>query len=340
MNPTGGNNTTLSETGGRTLKPLGYQVAEYIIIILGFCANSFICFAFSYYRRIRTVNNYFVLNLAITDMLLIFLLGLWIAVPSILKTLTDEQGSKFVLFITTFETFCSSASIATLTVLSYDRFSSVTKPLHYTANITGRKAVVFIVFIWLYATVMALLGLTTELPTQKFYDYGYLPLLVLCNVMIPLAITLYCYITIFVIASRHLRHNPHGRNQDVSSPANVLAKNLKIAMHILVLVAPLSLCWSTYYTISVIDNYCYDCIFCCISTLQDWIISNMTHILGTVDPIIYILLTKDLRKIIFGWFACHNRRLFVSETFHLSATRATTSQGSPSSPTGRRLVEM
>lgn len=332
-------NVTLPNLGDSTSRPLGYAIATYTIIVLGSGANFFICFVFAYYQRIRTVNNYFVFNLAISDMLLIFQLCVYEALPSIQKTLTtDKQWKIMRLFLITFETFCGSASIATLTVISYDRYYAVTKPLHYTANITTRKAALFIVCIWLYATAIGLLQLLSELPNESAFKYGYIPFLALCNVVFSLAITLYCYITIFMIASSHLRHNPH-RSQDANSPASILTKNLKIAIHILVLVAPLVLCWSAYYTIAVIPVYCEDCLPDTLPYPAEFFISMTSNILATIDPIIYIFLTKDFRKILFGCFRRRNRR-FNSETFHLSTTKATTSQASPASPSERRFVEM
>lgn len=337
MTSSEGNDTTLKNTGGSTHNSLG--IVEYVIIILGFGANSFICFAFAYYRRIRTVNNYFVVNLAISDMMLLLLLCIWKGTQANLKTVKDER--EYFLFLAIFEVFCTTASIVSVAVLSYDRFLSVTKPLHYTTFITRRKALLVIAYIWFHSAVIGLLGLTSELPNKEVFKFGYAPLLALCNLLLPLAITLYCYIKIFLIASRHLRHNPH-QNQDVNETATILTKNLKIGFHILVLVAPLLMFWTAYYTVSVVEIYCPECIFCknCITPLEDWIISNMGSILASVNPIIYIFLTKDFRKIIFSWFERNNRPLFVSETFHLSTTKATTTQASPVSYAERRFPEM
>lgn len=308
--------------------------ATYLIVVLGFCANSFICFAFCYYRRIRTVHNYFVFNLAISDLLALVSLCLFLAFPAMLKTMSDENGKILEMVLIMFETFCGSASIANLTVISYDRYYSVTKPLHYTANITHRKAVLFIVCIWGYALVVALLQLFYFVP--DVFKYGYSPFLALFNSVIPLAVTLYCYITIFIIASSHLRNNPH-RSQDPNAPANILTKNLKISFHILVLVAPLLVCWSYYYAIIVVEVYCLDCIR--LTPFENWMVSMLTHIMALVDPLIYIFLTKDFRKIIFSCFKPGNRPYSVSETFHLSTTRSTNAHASPGTGSETRIMD-
>lgn len=329
-------NTTLPNDDDFQESSLELDIATYIIVVLGFCANFFICFAFAYYRRIRTVHNYFVLNLAISDMMLIVSLCLFIALPAMKKTLSKEDGENLRQALIVFEVFCSSASIANLTVISYDRYYSVTKPLHYTANITRRKAVLFIVCIWAYALPVGLLQLLWLLPNKDYFKYGYIPLLGLFNSVIPLVITLFCYITIFFIASSHLRNNPH-RSQEPNAPTNILIKNLKISFHILVLVAPLLVCWSSYYAITVIEVYCEDCIS--LTIFEDWLISLMAHILATIDPIIYVFLTKDFRKIIFGCFKSGNQPFSVSETFHLSTTKSTNSHALPATGSETRIVD-
>lgn len=325
------NNNVLEEK-----KPLALTIATYTVVVLGFCANSFICFAFACYRRIRTVHNYFVLNLAISDLLLIVSLCLFLALPAMEKTLSEEEGVNLGEALIIFEVFCASASIANLTIISYDRYYSVTKPLHYTANITRRKAVLFIVCIWGYALIVALLQLLYFLPNKDYFNYGYIPFLGLFNSVLPLAITLYCYITIFIIASSHLRNNPH-RSQDPNAPTNILTKNLKISFHILVLVAPLLVCWSSYYAITVIEVYCKGCIH--LTAFEDWVISMMSHILAAIDPIIYIFLTKDFRKILFGCFKSGNRPYSVSETFHLSTTKSTNSHALPATGSETRIID-
>lgn len=337
MNNSTEKNTTLSNLDPeKEERPLELTIATYTVIVLGFFANSFICFAFAFYRRIRTVHNYFVLNLAISDILLIVLLCLFEALPAMLKTLSKEDGLNLQQALMAFDVFFASASIANLTVISYDRYYSVTKPLHYTANITRRKAVLFIVCIWGYALVVGLLQLLIILPNGDYFNYGFIPFLALFDLVIPVAVTLYCYITIFIIASRHLRNNPH-RSQDLNAPTNILTKNLKISFHILVLVAPLLVCWSSFFSITVIEVYCVNCIR--LTVFENWLFSMMASILATIDPIIYMLLTKDFRKILFGCFKSGNRPYSVSETFHLSTTKSTNSHAMPATGSESRIID-
>ena len=331
MNDSSGNESSTNYSSPEL--PLDLVVLTYGIIVLGFSGNGFICAAFVFNRKIRTVNNYFVFNLAVSDLLLIVSLCLVMVWPAIEKALPDEDDMKVIFSLIVFETFCGSASIANITVIGYDRYYAVKKPLHYSAHMTHRKAVVLIACIWCYSAVAALLQLISRSPDRNVYRFGYLPFLALCNVLIPLATTLYCYTSIFIIALGHLRNNPH-RNLDASSAACMLSKNLKIALNIIALIVPLLVCWNIFYIITVVEHVCESCgdSSCCIpltSAYSQWIISDMAHIVATFDPIVYICLTKDFRKIIFGWFRGRTRPHLVSETFRLSTTYFNNASNSP-----------
>ena len=133
-------NASLSNEDDTGLKiPLGYHIVAYLAIVLGFSANPFICFSFAYFRRVRSVNNYFVVNLAVIDILFIILLCIQIAAPALQKRMSTDNFYylKETLLIT--EQFCYSGCMAAVTIISYDRYYSVTKPLHYYTNITHQR---------------------------------------------------------------------------------------------------------------------------------------------------------------------------------------------------------
>ncbi|XP_022783494.1 histamine H2 receptor-like [Stylophora pistillata] len=329
MNNSTTTNVSDTETGSKI--PLGYHIVAYMVLVLGFSANSFICFSFAYFRRVRSLNNYFVVNLAVIDILFLVLLCFQLAAPALKKKMLLKDFSYLVEALIIIETFCYSACVAAVTIISYDRYYAVTKPLHYTTSITHTKAIIFIGSNWTYATVMALLQFLIYLPNENYFKYGYLSLMGLTNALIPLIVVLYCYVKIFIIASRHLRHNPH-RGRDRNGEASVFSKNLRIAFHILVLVAPILLFWSAFCAVTITEFHCSDCIRD-FSTLGI-IMSMGPNVTASVDPIIYIFLTKDFREIICGWFRLHSP-FPVSETFHLSTTKSTNHQVLPAS---ERLV--
>ena len=57
------------------------------------------------------------------------------------------------------DSFCEIASIATLTVISADRYFKISKPFRYRARMNTRKSVIVIVNVWLIAAITATLGM-------------------------------------------------------------------------------------------------------------------------------------------------------------------------------------
>lgn len=100
----------------------GYIVAFVLIIVLGVGGNSGVIWIVLYHRRMRTVTNYFLINLALADMS-ISLLNVCFSFP-------------FNLYYQWFfgETYCpinnlmgitpTCASVFTMIAMSWDRFAS------------------------------------------------------------------------------------------------------------------------------------------------------------------------------------------------------------------------
>lgn len=86
----------------------------------------------------------------------------------------------------------------------------------------------------------------------------------------------------------------------------------------IVLVAPPLLYWTIYNVVSASDEYFEPVQFNCLS---EYFFSMGPSFVATIDPIVYIILTRDFRDIITAWFKCPSRRNFVSETYDLPVMR-------------------
>ncbi|XP_048761624.2 neuropeptide FF receptor 2-like isoform X2 [Ostrea edulis] len=110
--------------------------------------------------KMRTVTNYYILNLAISDML-VGLFAMWIH-------LVDDLTQGWVLgsFLCKFNPFLQitamCASVFTLVAIAGDRFFAIVFPLK--SRVTQRKVSVIIIVIWLAALAIAL-------PVLFFYAY-------------------------------------------------------------------------------------------------------------------------------------------------------------------------
>ncbi|XP_061175179.1 neuropeptide FF receptor 2-like [Saccostrea echinata] len=110
--------------------------------------------------KMRNVTNYYILNLAISDML-VGLFAIWIH-------LVDDLTQGWVLgsFLCKFNPFMQitamCASVFTLVAIAGDRFFAIVFPLK--SRVTQRKVSVIIIVIWLAAIAIAL-------PVLFFYAY-------------------------------------------------------------------------------------------------------------------------------------------------------------------------
>ncbi|XP_072395451.1 neuropeptide SIFamide receptor-like [Diabrotica undecimpunctata] len=136
-----------------------YCVAYLLVFALGLVGNFFVIAVVFRSPRMRTVTNFFIVNLAVADILVIvfclpatlmsnifvpWILGWWMC-----KTVPYIQGVSV------------AASVYSLVAVSLDRFLAIWWPLK--CQITKRRARIIIIFIWFVA-------LTTTIPWAIFFD--------------------------------------------------------------------------------------------------------------------------------------------------------------------------
>ncbi|CAH1794955.1 unnamed protein product [Owenia fusiformis] len=124
-----------------------------IIGIFAIGGNGIIISMFFIHKFLRTAANYYIINLALAD-LLVASLAMWIK-P--VEDLTDGWvlgtfGCKFNIFI---QMSGMCASVFTLSVISVDRFFAIVLPLKPRITKHKRKALVLITSIWTMAVIIA-----------------------------------------------------------------------------------------------------------------------------------------------------------------------------------------
>lgn len=117
------------------------------IFLVGVLGNSLTCAVILRYRVMQTPTNYYLLSLAVSD-LLVLLLGMPLELYELWRNypfLLGEEGCYFRTFL--FETVCF-ASILNVTALSVERYVAVVHPLKvkYTATRTHVKKVILVLW--------------------------------------------------------------------------------------------------------------------------------------------------------------------------------------------------
>ena len=198
-----------------------------IIITISIIGNLMVCFAFKVNKNLRTVSNFFILSLAVSDMITTIFVMPW-DMEIILKKDYWSYGNTFCKFYTTVYLLSAPASTVNLLAVSIDRYRLIRDPFAYKRQTTPFRAMIMIMLIWVYSTLMAFLPLmgwkdtspwpsnnnderncttsNSTIPTCSFdIAWAYSIMMSVLNFVIPPLIMTVIYFKIYQIARGHIR---------------------------------------------------------------------------------------------------------------------------------------
>ncbi|XP_052127345.1 uncharacterized protein LOC113208546 isoform X2 [Frankliniella occidentalis] len=117
------------------------------VFIGGLVGNALVCLAVYRNHTMRTVTNYFIVNLAVAD----FLVILMCLPPTVLWDVTETwfMGTALCKIVLYFQTVSVTVSVLTLTTISVDRWYAICFPLKFKSTTSRAKKAIII--IWLLA---------------------------------------------------------------------------------------------------------------------------------------------------------------------------------------------
>ncbi|OWF38298.1 5-hydroxytryptamine receptor 1D-like [Mizuhopecten yessoensis] len=193
------------------------EVINYGIIVFGvfvitatILGNSLVILAIIVDKKLRRVGNIFIVNLAVSDILV----GAIVSPLSLVYQITGEWpfGRQLCDLWISVDIICCTASILNLCVISYDRYNAISQPLKYAKHRTTRRALTLVTLVWLYSCCIALpplLGWSkpTEMTShglnncQVTRHVGYTFYSTIGAFYLPLCIMVCFYARIFVVTS-------------------------------------------------------------------------------------------------------------------------------------------
>ena len=197
------------------LAGLGFLLA--LVITMTICGNLLVCVTIMTNKRLQNPTNYFVMSLAMTDLLL----GVIVLPFSVLLTLSPTWpfGAIFCnIYLSCDVTLCT-VSILTLFAISLDRYFAVNKPLRYQQKMSARIVWKSTMGIWLFSIIMAFvpIHLGWNSPTMEVQNHahpevctfelnkGYALLVSVGTYFAPLAIMCVVYTKVLSVAKRQVR---------------------------------------------------------------------------------------------------------------------------------------
>ncbi|XP_072251971.1 alpha-1A adrenergic receptor-like [Leuresthes tenuis] len=205
-NSSGGNHTEPGEVDLRRAIPLGLVLGAFIVFAI--VGNILVILAVVCNRHLRTPTNYFIINLAMADLLL----GTTVLPVSATLEILDYWvfGRIFCDIWAAVDVLCCTASIMSLCVISIDRYIGVSHPLQYPGIVTEKRALLAMLGVWVLSVVISigpLLGwkqppssddtvcAITEEPFYALFSS-------LGSFYIPLAVILAMYCRVYIVAKR------------------------------------------------------------------------------------------------------------------------------------------
>ncbi|XP_029957410.1 alpha-1A adrenergic receptor-like [Salarias fasciatus] len=206
--------------------PVGMVLAFFIMFAI--VGNILVILSVVCNRHLRIPTNYFIVNLAIADLLL----GTTVLPVSATLEVLDRWvfGRIFCDIWAAVDVLCCTASIMSLCVISIDRYIGVRYPLQYPMIVTERRALLAMLGVWILAIVISigpLLGwkqppsqddsvcLITEEPFYALFSS-------LGSFYIPLAVILAMYCRVYVVAKRTTKNLEAGVMKERQQDSNEL----------------------------------------------------------------------------------------------------------------------
>lgn len=223
-----GNGTTLPFA--LDVQAVGVGVFLAVFILSAIVGNILVILSVACNRHLQTVTNYFIVNLAIADLLLsttvlpfsatLEVLGFWVF------------GRIFCNIWAAVDVLCCSASIMSLCIISVDRYIGVKYSLKYPTIMTERKAGVILVVVWLSSMVISigpLLGWKEPPPPDESIcsiteEPGYALFSSLFSFYLPLMVILVMYFRIYVVARRTTRSLEAGVKKERNKSMEVVLR--------------------------------------------------------------------------------------------------------------------
>ncbi|CAL9700188.1 unnamed protein product [Knipowitschia caucasica] len=211
-------------------RAIGVGVFLSIFILFAIAGNILVILSVLCNRHLQTVTNFFIVNLAIADLLLstvvlplsasLEVLGCWVF------------GRVFCNIWAAVDVLCCTASILSLCIISIDRYIGVKHCLKYPSIMTERKAVVILALVWVLSSVISvcpLLGWKEPQPIDEGVcriteEPGYALFSSLFSFYLPLVVILFMYFRVYVVARRTTRSLEEGIKRERNKTMEVVLR--------------------------------------------------------------------------------------------------------------------
>lgn len=178
------------------------------LIVFGVLGNILVILSVACHRHLQSVTHYYIVNLAVADLLLTSTVLPFSATMEILGYWAF--GRIFCNIWAAVDVLCCTASIMSLCIISIDRYIGVSYPLRYPSIVTEKRGLLALLCVWALSLVISigpLFGWKEPAPEDETIcqiteEPGYVLFSALGSFYLPLTIILVMYCRVYVVAKR------------------------------------------------------------------------------------------------------------------------------------------
>eukprot|EP00111_Clytia_hemisphaerica_P022232 TCONS_00065317-protein len=281
---------------------LGLSIYYSVLISIAVLFNVILIGTICSRRKLLTVTNILVMNLAIGDLVTSILV-----VPFDIELLLRgifPFGKVMCAFSSMAFLLSLPSSVFCLLLLTMERFVSIVFPFHRIRYIRKRNTLIAIGIAWAYSLLFAIIPLFSKEEVvviwmeqcHFLYSYDYLYMQLGLNFLLPVCIIVTMNLVLFRVASKHAcdmkRRSLIGSNHKVRPSMIKLGANIKAAKTVLVLVFLFLVSWLTLILLTFLNSLCKICHPEYVTYLGNAI--NFSSI--ALNPVLYGLRNSEIRR--------------------------------------------
>ena len=292
-----------------------------ILIFLAISGNILVCIAVFTDRRLKRLNNFFIVSLAVAD--------LWIAMVvmtfAVINDITGQWmfGPVFCNIWISADIMGSTASILNLCVISLDRYIHIRDPLKYARLMNWKKVALAITLVWTISFILSFIPINvgwhrrpsdydTVLPPDKCFleiSGTYAVVSSTISFYIPCIIMLALYCKLYIYARRQVKsikstmvHGPSLNDSKSRGNSSKLSDH-KAAVTLGVICGVFLVCWLPFFILNLVEAYCG-----CAAVVLFQCLTWLGYFNSCLNPLIYSIFNSEFRdafkKILFPK-SCH-----------------------------------
>ncbi|KAH8277015.1 hypothetical protein KR026_003912 [Drosophila bipectinata] len=296
------------------------------IILAAILGNMLVIVSVMRHRKLRIITNYFVVSLAVADMLVALCAMTFNA--SVMISGKWMFGSVMCDMWNSFDVYFSTASIMHLCCISVDRYYAIVQPLDYPLIMTQRRVFIMLLMVWLSPALLSFLPICTGwYTTAENYKYlksnphicefkvnkAYAIVSSSMSFWIPGIVMLSMYYRIYQEADRqerlvyrskvaalllekHLQISqipkPRPSIQVEQSTITTMRRERKAARTLGIIMSAFLICWLPFFLWYIVSSLCDSCIT---PRLLVGILFWIGYFNSALNPIIYAYFNRDFR---------------------------------------------